>query len=244
MTSYILKLQHMEKHNIKKLIVTQSNHLVEASYRLRLDEKRLVLAAISKIDSRNKVPDEITITALEFSEMFKIDKTNAYRQLENATDQLYERDIRINEPDKERRTRMRWVQKVVYEDGAGMVRLQFINDVKPYLSQLKSYFTSYKLIEVKNFSSGHSIRLYELLMQFKKTGIREIGVDWLREYLGIAGRYPRFGNFRQWVIQPAINEINTKSNIEVEWTPIKRGRTIHAITFNFFEKQQRDLFSE
>lgn len=232
----------MESHNIKNLTVTQSNHLVEASYRLRLDEKRLILAAISKVDSRNYVPDEITITAKEFGEMFDIDSTNTYRQLEKATDQLYDRDIRIAEPEKKRRTRMRWVQKVVYEDGHGEVRLKFVDDVKPYLGQLKSHFTSYKMIEVRHFSSGHAIRLYELLMQFKKTGNRIVEVSWLRAYFGIENRYKMFSDFRKWVVIPAIKEINTKSNIEVEWKPIKRGRTIHKIEFNFFEKQQRDLF--
>ncbi len=233
----------MKKHNLKNLTVTQSNHLAEASYRLRLDEKRLILAAISKIDSRNQVPNEISITAKEFGDLFDIDATNAYRQLENATDQLYERDIRITEPEKQRRRRMRWVQTVTYEDGQGMVRLEFTERVKPYLGQLKSHFTSYKLIEVKHFSSGHSIRLYELLMQFKKTGVREVEVSWMRDYFGVDDKYKLFADFRKRVIQPAVKEVNTKSNIEVEWTPIKRGRIIHKIRFNFFEKQQKDLFN-
>ncbi len=233
----------MENHNLNNLTVTQSNHLTEASYRLRLDEKRLILAAISKIDSRNQVPNEISITAKEFGDLFDIDATNAYRQLENATDQLYERDIRITEPEKQRRRRMRWVQTVTYEDGQGMVRLEFTERVKPYLGQLKSHFTSYKLIEVKHFSSGHSIRLYELLMQFKKTGVREVEVSWLREYFGLTTQHKLFAAFRRYVIEPAVKEVNTKSNIEVEWTPIKRGRIIHKIRFNFFEKQQKDLFN-
>ncbi len=193
----------------KNLTVTQSNHLIEASYRLKLDEKRLILAAVSKIDSRNQVPDEITVTAEEYGSMFDLDKTNAYRQLDQATMHLYERDIKLIEPDKQKRTHLRWVQAVEYHDGEGCVTLEFTDRVKPYLGNIKSHFTSYKLIEVKSFSSGHAIRLYELLMQFRKTGIREVEVPWLKAYFGVENRYPRFGNFRQFsnIYVPLVAEI-------------------------------------
>lgn len=233
----------MENHNIKKLIVTQSNRLIEASYRLRLDEKRLILAAVSKVNSYNEVPSEITITAQEYGEMFGLDQSNSYSQLNAATDQLYERDIRITDPEMAKRVRMRWVQSVTYEDNKGQVTLEFATKIKPYLGQLKSHFTSYKLTEVKHFSSGHSIRLYELLMQFKKTGVREVDVDWLREYFGVENhQYKLFHEFKRRVLGIAMKEINTKSNIKVEWKPIKQGRVIHKIRFNFYEKQQKELF--
>ncbi len=51
----------------KNLLVTKHNDLTEASYKLTLEEQRLILACIAKIDSREggQIPALLTITAPE-----------------------------------------------------------------------------------------------------------------------------------------------------------------------------------
>ncbi|MFK0569727.1 replication initiation protein [Endozoicomonas sp.] len=63
----------------KDLTIVKHNHLIEASYRLNLDEQRLVLACIAKIDPRvgKDFPDEITVTAQEFSHHFGLKLTDS-----------------------------------------------------------------------------------------------------------------------------------------------------------------------
>ena len=46
--------------------ITKSNHLVEASYSLTLQEQRLILSCLAKVDSRNEAPKEITLSAQEY----------------------------------------------------------------------------------------------------------------------------------------------------------------------------------
>ncbi|WP_411268939.1 replication initiation protein [Pseudomonas guariconensis] len=53
----------------------------------------------------------------------------------------------------------------------------------------------------------HSFRLFELLMQFKSTGVLVIEVEKLRILLDLGDSYKRFNNLRQRVITPSINEI-------------------------------------
>ncbi len=55
----------------------------------------------------------------------------------------------------------------------------------PYLSDLQSHFTSYHLTEVKSFKSSHAIRLYELLMQYKKNGGYAESVSNLKVIFGV-----------------------------------------------------------
>ncbi len=227
---------------MSNLTVTKSNDLNEASYRLSLDERRLILLCIAKIDSRGAVPDMLTVCAKEYGQMFDLQSNHAYEQIQKASDNLYDRDIKINNPERKERMRFRWVDAIKHYDGEGKVELSFSSKVKPYLGQLKSHFTSYRLDEIKRFKSGHAIRLYELLQQFKKTGIREISVQKFKQSYDIEAQYPKFAELRRRVIDPAVKEINQKSNIEVTWDPMKRGRTIHAIRFNFHEKSQRSLF--
>ncbi|EPH7532904.1 replication initiation protein [Pseudomonas plecoglossicida] len=50
--------------------VTKSNSLIAASYRLTLNEHRLVLAAISQIDPRKPLPRPIRVCAHDFAELY------------------------------------------------------------------------------------------------------------------------------------------------------------------------------
>lgn len=230
-------------HNQKKLTVTKSNWLIEASYKLKLDEQRLVLSAIAKIDSRKGVPDEVTITAQEFAELYNIDMSNAYRQLKAATDNLYERDIKVNDTANNRRRRMRWVDAVDYYDQDGKVTISFARRVKKYLGELNSYFTSYRLEQVAGLRSTYSIRLYEMMQQFIKDGlgVRDIELVWLREYLDLGDKYPLFKDFNKWVLKPALKELNDSTNMKIWVETKKRGRTITGLRFMFMEDDQHKL---
>jgi plasmid replication initiation protein len=106
----------------------------------------------------------------------------------------------------------------------------------PYLSQLTTHFTRYALSDVARMSSAHAIRLYELLIQWQRAREREIPLAWLQERLGVRGQYPRFADFRRRVIEPAAKQINSLSPLEVTWQPIKTGRKVTALQFEFKRK--------
>ena len=73
------------------LKVTKSNDLIEASYKLTLNEQRLVLLAIARLDSRKPMPNgKLTIRAVEFAETFAVEPKHAYAALEEAATRLYE----------------------------------------------------------------------------------------------------------------------------------------------------------
>ena len=155
----------MSSKEPSSLLVTKANDLISASYRLTLQEQRLLLAAIAQVDPRKPMPSKITVTAASFSEIYGIPIRFAYTNLKEAADSLYERDIQTF--DGKNRTRIRWVYKATYAEGEGRVTLNFTVDVIPYLSMLNSKLTSYDLRRVANLNSMHSFRLFELMMQFK-----------------------------------------------------------------------------
>src|SRR5690606_37989289 len=130
------------------LLVTKANDLISASYRLTLQEQRLLLAAIAQVDPRKPMPSKITVTAASFAEIYGVPIRFAYTNLKEAADSLYERDIQTF--DGKNRTRIRWVYKATYAEGEGRVTLNFTVDVIPYLSMLNSKLTSYDLRRVAN----------------------------------------------------------------------------------------------
>lgn len=231
----------MDSHNQNKLTVVKHNHLNQASYKLTLDERRLILSSIALVNPQKEMPEEITVNASTFANQWGLDERNVYEQLKEARKNLYQRNIRIYNEDGEVED-MRWVYNSKYKDGEGYIKLKFTPDIKPYLSNLKNHFTSYNLTEVKNFKSGHAIRLYELLMQFKINGWYNESVSKLKEIFGVEDKYPAWYEFRRWVINPAVKEINQATNYQVKYETQKRGRNISRVKFFFALNPQRDMF--
>jgi plasmid replication initiation protein len=147
----------------------------------------------------------------------------------------------IHNPDptrpKLKKLETRWISSIGYFPEEGKIALCFAQNILPYLSGLKGTFTKYELKHVGNMNSVYAIRLYELLMQWKSAGKREIAIDWLKKQFQIENLYPDMHNFKKRVINPAVKEINEHSNFSVSWEQRKTGRKVTHLTFTFAEKQ-------
>jgi hypothetical protein len=80
--------------------------------------------------------------------------------------------------------------------------------------------------------SSFSIRIYELLKQYENFKERSFLVEDLRTMLGIeADEYPKYGNFKQKVLNVAQKEIAEKTDISFEYEETKVGRGVGKIRF-------------
>jgi plasmid replication initiation protein len=224
---------------MNNLSVAKSNNLIDASYKLNVQAQKLVLACLGKIDSRpDATPQkEVTLTASEFSELMGIDIKNAHRELYKAADALFKSSIILHEGDDE--IELYWIQEKAKKiKGEGAIRIVWSDRILRYICQLKSRFTTYKLRNIASLQSGHSIRLYELLMKFNSTGERVIYLDDFKSALGISDKYPEFKVLNRDVIKPAIEELNHRSDLIIKFDTIKKGRTIVALIFEFKQNNQ------
>src|SRR5471032_180900 len=177
----------------KSELVVKSNRLVEASYRLTLNEHRIILYAICRAREEQKglFPNAPVVIAAEaFTKQFpSVDKTNVYHQLREAMDALYDRSVTLYETDEdtghEQVSKTRWISKASYVDGAGRIKVVFTSDVIKYINRLEGSFTSYELEKVGNMTSANAIRVYEMLAQYRDIGKRTISLKDLREMLQI-----------------------------------------------------------
>lgn len=225
-------------------LVVKSNSLVQASYKLSLNEQRLILLAVAGLNSKhpgirpgfNQV-EGIRITAEEFREAWKLSSKDAYNALKDATNELYERSI--VEIKGKRTTKDRWVSRVAYHDGEGWAELSFSPHITPHLTSLGQNFTEYRLGQVANLRSTYAVRLFEWCIQFVDTGWLVISLDDLVQRLGVA--YSRYVDIRRYVIEPAVKELQAKSNLDIEWVPVKEGKAVKSIRFTFKEQDQKKL---
>ncbi|MCP4903061.1 MAG: replication initiation protein [bacterium] len=229
--------------------ITKSNELVRASYKLTINEQRLILSCIAQLDPRKPIPKTrdgdikpMRITVEDFAEMYRVsDRSTAYTALKEATERIYERDIKTYDKRGRRYGRFRWVQSIEYHDGQGHVELVFTQHVAPYITLLHKQFTTYILKQISTVNSIYSIRLFELLMQFKGTGTVVISVDELKMLFELEGKYDRFTNLKARVIEPAVLELRTKANLDITWEPLRRKRQVQSLRFTFQENPQRAL---
>jgi plasmid replication initiation protein len=224
----------------KSELVVKSNRLVEASYRLGLNEQRIILYAICRCreEQQGLLPNlPVTITADSFAKQFpSIDKTNVYRQLKEAMDALYERSVTIHDTDPgsghARVKKTRWISEAAYIDGAGNVQVSFTPEVIKYITRLEVEFTSYQLEKVGNMTSAHAVRVYEMVSQYRDIGSRTLNLVSLREALGVEpGEYKLTADFIRKVIEVAVKQINDHSDLIVSYKPLKTGRAITDFAF-------------
>jgi plasmid replication initiation protein len=105
---------------------------------------------------------------------------------------------------------------------------------------LHKQFSSYRLKQIAGLKSVYSIRLLEFLTQFKSTGKLAIELRKFKDRLEIKNEYKRFYNLKMRVIEPAVKELMEKSNLIINWKPIKTGKRITQLEFIFSEKPKSD----
>jgi plasmid replication initiation protein len=234
--------------------VTMSNKLIRASHSLSLVEKRCVAAIIAKIDSRRGSSShahlveykKISLTAIDYADTYSIDIKSAYRDLQKAADNLFERKVSIKSltpKGQEIVTKFRWVSSATYAKSLGYVELSFTEEIYPHLNALGREFKQYKLKNASSFRSVYSWRLFEYAnswLEYCTANNKRVSVtiDNLREMLDAPKSYS-YKDFRVRALEPAIKEIKTTSNIEISYDTKKKGRAIHSL--NIFVKLSDQL---
>jgi plasmid replication initiation protein len=231
----------------KNELVVKSNRLIEASYRLTLAEQRIILLAI--VDTRQtgkglNANDFVNIRATDYANAYSLALNQAYEQIKEAGQTLFYREFMLYDIDpdstKQRTIKGRWVSAASYIDGAGVIQLQFSGVIVPYISRLEAQFTRYKLEKVAKMTSPYAIRLYELLMQWGSVGMREIELEWLKKTLMVEQNYKALCDFKRWVIDVALSQINEHSDLIASYTQRKTGRVVTHLIFAFDLKEEAE----
>lgn len=222
----------------KNDLVVKSNQVVEASYTLTTIEQRLILSAIAQIPKGEPVTDEVIYTvSVTDLQKFGANETTSYRDLKESVSRLFDRSIVLRSSDRTSRTR--WVQKIDFMDSPGIIGIRFSKDILPFLSNLSTEFTKYLASDLIGVTSAYAIRLYELLVQYRNIGKREIKIDELRWMFELQNKYPVWADFKKRVLDQAIKEINEFSPLSVTYETKKTGRKITSINLRFKQKPKQ-----
>jgi len=217
----------------KEYKIIKSNDLIQQSrFSLSLQEQRVILYLISKIKPEDTKLTDYEFKIQDFCTLCGIDNANGanYKYIKQTLKGLRDKSIWLTRSDGAQVT-LGWVSKVTINPGSGTVIIKLDDDMKPYLLQLKERFTSYELLYTLAMRSQYSVRLYELLRSYeyqKKKIILDI--DRMKELVN-AETYTRFPDFKRYVLDIAVREINDVSDLAVSYELIKEGRRYAKLAF-------------
>ena len=209
--------------------VLKANKLLEARYKLAVQEKRILLDMISKIQ---KDDDDFCVYRFDtkyLAELTGIKLDGLYSELKLITKRMLKKTLEIQEP--EGLLQVNWLTSAKYNDKKGYVELAFSVELRPYLLGLSQLYKSYKLKNVIHLNSFYSIRIYELLKQYESTKqkSRTFKIDDFRAILKIPAGY-KYSNIKSLIIK-AQEELAEKTDILFTFTEKKRKQRVDSITF-------------
>ncbi|MBF0459107.1 MAG: replication initiation protein [Nitrospirae bacterium] len=222
----------MAKKALKHLVV-KSNELVEAHYRLSLNEQKIILAMISRIKPDDADFKPIRFSVEELTEMMGVSGGAYHTEIRAIANNLRHRDLHIYNSKEDSYLDIGWLSASKYYKGKGYIELRFDPYLKPYLLQLKERFTAYQLQNVMQLNSLYAIRIYEILKQYGKIGKREFDIIELRKVLGITdNEYKLYGDFKRFVLLTAQKELSAKTDLQFSFEEIKTGRAVTSLQFH------------
>lgn len=234
--------KHLE---IRNNTVVKANELIQKSrFSLSLQQQKIVLYLISQITMFDEDFKLYEFSIVEFCKVCGIDYESGknYADLKAAIKEIADKSVWIRLANG-KQTLVRWIEKPYIDDNSGLIQIKLDADMKPYLLQLKENFTQYELLWTLNFKSKYTIRLYELVksIHFHELEIyqREFELEELRRMLG-AENYKNYQDFKSRVLNPAVEEVNSYSDKNVSYEPIKNGRAVSKIRLTVSTKDTLD----
>lgn len=222
--------------------VVKANEIIQkARYDLNITELKMLAYIISKIKPGDTELHEYAFSVKEFCQVCGIDYTNGwnYQNIKAKLKGLRDKSFWVMD-ENGHEVLVGWLQKARVSKGSGVIKVKLDEDMHKYLIGLMGNRTQYEFLSTLPMKSEYSFRIYELLKSYAFTGHHEFYTDDLKRQL-MAEHYKNFKDFRIYVIERAVKEINLYTDLEVSWEPEYYGRKVEKVIFHI---KQRDTWGQ
>lgn len=234
-------------------LIKKSNDLIEARYKFDIWETRFFLSVLSKIHKDDDEFETYRISYKEIIKTFELKPTSSYELLRNAARSLMDKKVTVDyEENGHKREKIYHLIRhidLLKEGRVGATDLEqqeyvdvvVESQMRPLLLHLQRNFTAYDLRNIVNLGV-YPVRVYELLKQYESIGRRTLFIEDMKKMFNLSEEYPKFSNFYQKIIDPAIKEINKHTDIKVaKVDKIKEGKKVVGLEFFFSKKAPEEI---
>ncbi len=253
----VLTLNELEKRK-----VVEHNALIQSVAKMQKTALKMFELAVSCIDTEN-LPENNTVylSKKELFSFFEVSSSSKHSQFKEAIEIMQKQAYFKIKSNKKLGIEYESIVPIPYvkwNDYNDEVTIQFSEHIMPYLINLKSEFTQYKISELQKLNSKYSIILYRWLSmnynQYEHYSVKggrrveqvesyrnpSIKVKELREITDTINEHQHFPHFETRVLKKAIEEINAHTSFNVTYEKKKAGRSIDSIVFHIEKKRMAD----
>lgn len=201
-----------------------------------LGELKILDTYISRINANDPTRRTVIFTKEEYEELMGLSCVD-YRTLKKHTGGMLGKVVTLEMPNKE------YVQFVLFEQaqyhkdeyGKPIVEMTCTTLAQDLFFCINKYhYFKYALENVINLTRKASYLLYVYIRANRYRGKWEIDLNELRDsVLDCKGQesYLAFKEFKRAVLDPAVKEVNKKTDINFNYFPVKKGRKVASIKF-------------
>jgi len=214
----------------------QQSIIVNARYALTRAEIDIVLVLLTAIHKEDKDFKEYEFTMSELES--KTGRKWNSKQLKDTIKSLMSKPLELPKEEKAW-TIVNWFSHFSYEPN-GIISCSFDKRLKPYLIDLKGRMILGDVRHLLPMKSSYSKRMYLLLNEYKKLGVRKFQTEELMNILKVPKSLKGYGQFKQKVLDRAMSDINKYTDIKISFDEKKIHRKVRELTFHI-KKNDEDL---
>lgn len=235
------------KNQYNNLTVYYANELARKYCKFSLEEQKVLHLIFSQINPYGNNPTIFKLNKIDFFNKLELDSQDKYNRYRKLVRGLINKSFfEITDEQGGQRVGVvifdsYWKPKEPYFE------VSLNPNFMPYLEQLVKNYTKINLDNALKLKSKHSLSLYKWLCSWtnenQNTNQRYITTKELKELLGLPketyiqnNKFNR-ADFERRTINPAIIEINKKTNITISLKKQKKHNRIQNYEFNWINKE-------
>lgn len=232
---------------ISQQYVVKSNDLIQRSrFKLNLQQQKMVLYIVSQIKKDDSDFQKYTFDIIDFCRICGLDSIGGtnYQILKESLEELKGKTLWIQR-NEDSELLVSWLGFAEMHPKSGTVDLSLDPALKPYLLNLQSRFTQFQLEKVLSLKSKYSPRLYEILKSYLHENEKVLDFKKILYLLDFPedSTYKEYKYLNRDILKPSIAEINRKTDIFVEYSPVRRKHKVTGIRFIIENGNTQDTVS-
>ncbi|MEG1132578.1 MAG: replication initiation protein [Romboutsia sp.] len=230
-------------------VLMKNNVLVQSKYSLSLNENRIFLLILYKLQKHYDGSMCCEIHHDEFKDIIKRTNDRTVKKISEYLAGLMQKSIFFME--KKKNNKLVWgqynfISGYQFDEETQTFRIDSPKKIYDLLDQyLKTGYTPANLALLFSLKNYNAQRLYDLIRVWSGTKQTiNYTVEDIKMYLMLEDSYPQYANFKRRVILPAIKELNETGYFEIDIKENKVGRKVDSIDFIVRDLDKRKYFTK
>lgn len=223
----------MKAKDQRELPVRKNNLLIQkARYNLSAKQFNVLTHMVAKVKPDDEAGKLYQFSIAEFCEVCGIEKNGKeYNTVKNTLQSLSDKSIWIPSEDGKKEILTRWFDEVMIEKGNGIIEVSFHKSIWRYVYEVRKCFTQYSAAFSYALASKYSKYIYDFCKSYEGLGKITVSIEEFSKY-DCPNNYKEYFNLRQKVLDVAMREINSLTDIKVSYEPLKiRSRKYTHLCF-------------